>query len=155
VPVYFGYQRLVEGRTYIGELSGRPKEKESVLSLLKSIPALRSRFGKVYVSFGEPLPLDPLIRKYAPGWDREPTDSSARPEWLAPLVSELATGIMTRINAAACVTPINLIGLVLLATPRQSMGEADLARQLELYASLLRQAPYSPRVWVTNEDAPR
>jgi glycerol-3-phosphate O-acyltransferase len=59
---------------------------------------------------------------------------------------------MTRINAAACVTPINLIGLVLLATPRQSMGEADLARQLELYASLMRQAPYSPRVWVTNED---
>ena len=29
------------------------------------------------------------------------------------------------------------------------MGEADLVRQLELYASLLRQAPYSPRVWVT------
>ncbi len=59
---------------------------------------------------------------------------------------------MRRINAAACVSPINLIGLVLLATPRQSMGEADLARQLELYASLLRQAPYSPRVWVTGVD---
>jgi len=32
------------------------------------------------------------------------------------------------------------------------MGEADLARQLELYASLLRQAPYSPHVWVTGAD---
>jgi glycerol-3-phosphate O-acyltransferase len=32
------------------------------------------------------------------------------------------------------------------------MGEADLARQLELYASLLRQAPYSPRAWVTDVD---
>ncbi len=152
VPIYFGYERLVEGRTYIGELSGRPKEKESVLSLLKVVPALRSRFGKVYVSFGEPLPLDPLIRKHSPGWDGTPADSSARPEWLGALVSELASGIMTRINAAACVSPINLIGLVLLATPRQSMGEADLARQLELYASLLRQAPYSPRVWVTAVD---
>jgi glycerol-3-phosphate O-acyltransferase len=152
VPVYFGYERLVEGRTYIGELSGRPKEKESVLNLLKVIPALRSRFGKVYVSFGEPLPLDPLIHAHAPGWDREPLDSSARPEWLGPLVNDLAYGIMKRINAAACVSPINLIGLVLLATPRQSMGEADLARQLELYASLLRQAPYSPRVWVTDMD---
>ncbi len=151
-PVYFGYERLLEGGTYIGELSGRPKEKESVLSLLKAIPALRSRFGKVYVSFGEPLPLDPVIRRHAPEWNREPVDSSARPDWLGPVVSELATGIMTRINAAACVSPINLIGLVLLATPRQSMGEADLARQLELYASLMRQAPYSPRVWVTNED---
>ena len=59
---------------------------------------------------------------------------------------------MTRINAAACVTPINLLGLVLLATPRQSMGEADLTRQLELYSSLLRQAPYSPRVWITPLD---
>jgi glycerol-3-phosphate O-acyltransferase len=152
VPIYFGYERLVEGRTYIGELSGQPKEKESVLNLLKTIPALRSRFGKVYVSFGEPLPLDPLIQKHAPQWHREPSGSDDRPPWLNPLVKELATGIMMRVNAAACVTPINLIGLVLLATPRQSMGEADLARQLELYASLLRQAPYSPRVWVTAID---
>ena len=152
VPIYFGYERLVEGRTYIGELSGQPKEKESVLNLLKTIPALRSRFGKVYVSFGEPLPLDPLIQKHAPGWDRQPSGSDDRPPWLNPLVKELATGIMTRVNAAACVTPVNLLGLVLLATPRQSMGEADLARQLELYASLLRQAPYSPRVWVTGTD---
>jgi glycerol-3-phosphate O-acyltransferase len=152
VPIYFGYERLVEGRTYIGELSGQPKEKESVLNLLKTIPALRSRFGKVYVSFGEPLPLDPLIQKHAPDWNREPSGSDDRPPWLNPLVKELATGIMTRVNAAACVTPVNLLGLVLLATPRQSMGEADLARQLELYASLLRQAPYSPRVWVTGTD---
>ena len=41
-----------------------------MLSLLKAIPALRSRFGKVYVSFGEPLPLDPLIRRHAPELDR-------------------------------------------------------------------------------------
>jgi glycerol-3-phosphate O-acyltransferase len=152
VPIYFGYERLVEGRTYIGELSGRPKEKESVLSLLKAIPALRSRFGKVYVSFGQPLPLDPLIQKHAPGWSREPSGSEDRPAWLNPLVRELSTGIMTRINAAACVSPVNLVGLVLLATPRQSMGEADLSRQLELYASLLRKVPYSPQVHVTNAD---
>jgi len=152
VPIYFGYERLVEGRTYIGELSGRPKEKESVLSLLKVIPALRSRFGKVYVSFGRPLPLDPLIQKHAPGWSREPSGSEDRPAWLNPLVRELSTGIMTRINAAACVSPVNLVGLVLLATPRQSMGEADLSRQLELYASLLRKVPYSPQVHVTNAD---
>ncbi|MBP9590573.1 MAG: glycerol-3-phosphate 1-O-acyltransferase PlsB [Steroidobacteraceae bacterium] len=152
VPVYFGYERLVEGRTYVGELSGRPKEKESVLSLLRTIPELRRRFGKVYVSFGEPLELDALIRKHSPGWTREPSGSDDRPAWLSPLVHELATTIMARINAAACVTPVNLIGLALLATPRQNLGEADLARQLELYASLLRQAPYSPRVWVTGMD---
>jgi glycerol-3-phosphate O-acyltransferase len=152
VPVYFGYERLVEGRTYIGELSGRPKEKESVLTLLRAIPALRSRFGKVYVSFGEPLPLEERIVRHSGDWRREAVGSDDRPPWLAALIGELAHEIMVRINAAACVTPINLVGLVLLAMPRQSMGEADLVRQLELYASLLRQAPYSPRVWITGVD---
>src|SRR5262245_53711503 len=142
VPVYFGYERLVEGRTYIGELSGRPKEKESVLTLLRAIPALRSRFGKVYVSFGEPLPLEERITRHAPDWRHQAGGTDDRPAWLTPLIGELAHAIMVRINAAACVTPINLVGLVLLAMPRQSMGEADLVRQLELYASLLRQAPY-------------
>jgi len=36
VPVYFGYERLVEGATYVGELSGRPKQKESIWGLLGS-----------------------------------------------------------------------------------------------------------------------
>jgi glycerol-3-phosphate O-acyltransferase len=152
VPIYFGYERLVEGRTYIGELSGRPKEKESILGMLRTLPELRSRFGKVYVSFGEPLPLDDLLAQHVPGWDRQQPVTEDKPAWMSPLCTDLAHRIMTRINAAACVTPVNLIGTVLLATPRQRMGEGDLERQLELYASLLRQAPYSPRVWVTPLD---
>ena len=152
VPVYFGYERVVEAGTYVGELSGQPKQKESILGMIRTLPELRSRFGKVYVSFGEPLPLDEVLRRHVPGWNASEPVTEDKPEWLAPLCRDLAHQIMTRINAAACVTPVNLLGMVLLATPRQSMGEADLARQLELYASLLRQAPYSPRVWITPMD---
>jgi glycerol-3-phosphate O-acyltransferase len=47
---------------------------------------------------------------------------------------------------------MNLLALVLLATPKQTMVESDLVRQVELYASLLRQAPYSPFVSVTTMD---
>lgn len=152
VPVYFGYERLVEGSTYVGELSGRPKEKESVLTMFRALPALRKRFGKVYVSFGEPLSLDEKILQHDPDWTRRPSGDADQPPWFKPLVSDLAASIMTRINSAAAVTPVNLLGLVLLATPKQSMGAADLARQLELYASMLRQAPYSPYCWVTGMD---
>ena len=42
--------------------------------------------------------------------------------------------------------------MALLPTPKQSMPETDLARQVELYASLLRQAPYSPLVHITPMD---
>jgi glycerol-3-phosphate O-acyltransferase len=113
---------------------------------------LRSRFGKVYVSFGEPLPLADLLAEHAPAWTPGTHVAEEKPAWLAPICDDLARRIMCRINSAACVTPINLLGLVLLATPRQSMGEADLVRQLELYSSLMRQAPYSARVWITPLD---
>jgi glycerol-3-phosphate O-acyltransferase len=57
--------------------------------------------------------------------------------------------VMRRINAAAAVTPINLLAVTLLAMPRQALPESDLVRQLELYAGLLRSYPYSERVTVT------
>jgi glycerol-3-phosphate O-acyltransferase len=152
LPVYFGYERLVEGKTYIGELSGKPKQKESVFGLLRTLPALRKHFGKVHVSFGEAIRLDDILRQYAPDWQRDHAEREERPQWLAPAVDDLAARIMTSINSAACVAPINLVALVLLATPKQSMLEGDLLRQLELYASLLRQAPYSPLVWITDAD---
>lgn len=152
LPVYFGYERLVEGKTYIGELSGKAKEKESVFTLLRTLPALRQRFGKVHVSFGEAVRLDDILRQHAPDWQPAQAEKDDRPPWLAPAVDDLAARIMTNINSAACVAPMNLVGLVLLATPKQSMLETDLVRQLELYASLLRQSPYSPQVWVTDAD---
>jgi glycerol-3-phosphate O-acyltransferase len=152
LPVYFGYERLVEGKTYIGELSGQPKEKESVFGILRTLPALRSRFGKVHVSFGEPIKLADILAKHAPEHEQAMADKDERPAWLAPAVDELATRIMININAAACATPINLIALALLATPKQSMLEHDLVRQLELYASLMRRAPYSPLAYVSDAD---
>ncbi|HSN73206.1 MAG TPA: glycerol-3-phosphate 1-O-acyltransferase PlsB, partial [Steroidobacteraceae bacterium] len=151
VPVYFGYERVVEGRTYVGELSGKPKERESLLGMLRAIPALRRRFGVVHVSFGEPIELDEVLDSHAPDW-RQDLATDGRPAWLAPAVDDLARRVMVSINEAACVTPINLLALVLLAMPRQSMLESDLVRQLELYASLLRQAGYSPNVVVTSQD---
>ncbi|HEY6644711.1 glycerol-3-phosphate 1-O-acyltransferase PlsB [Povalibacter sp.] len=152
LPVYFGYERLVEGKTYVGELSGQPKEKESVLGMLRTLPALRKRFGKVHVSFGEPVHLNEILQAHAPDHLPGQVEKSERPPWLSAAVDDLATRIMMNINSAACASPINLLALTLLATPKQSMLEADLARQVEMYASLLRQAPYSPLVWVTDMD---
>jgi glycerol-3-phosphate O-acyltransferase len=66
------------------------------------------------------------------------------------LVNELALSIMRGINAAAAVTPINLLATALLATPRGALPESALIRQLELYLRLLRASPYSPRVTITD-----
>lgn len=151
MPVYFGYERIVEGRTYIGELSGQPKQKESVFVLLKSIVSvLRSKFGKVHVNLGRPIALDELLDRHNPNWRSSPAENDdPRAGWIGEAISNLAVRINTEINAAAAVTPINLVAMAILATPRQALPELDLIRQLELYQSLLRDAPYSPLVTVT------
>jgi len=149
VPVYFGYERLVEGATYVGELSGRPKEKESIRGLLGSWRVLRQRFGKVHVNLGEPIALAEILDRHERHWRTRRLDEETRTPWLATAVDELAERIMRNINSAAAVTPINLLALALLAMPRLALPEADLVRQLELYRSLITSFPYSSRVTVT------
>ncbi len=83
MPVYFGYERIVEGRTYIGELSGLPKQKESVFGLLKSLSVLRSKFGKVHVNLGQPIVLDELLQRHNPQWRSAPVeDEESPPDWI-------------------------------------------------------------------------
>ncbi|HEV7716790.1 MAG TPA: glycerol-3-phosphate 1-O-acyltransferase PlsB, partial [Steroidobacteraceae bacterium] len=154
LPVYFGYERVVEGATYVDELSGKPKEKESVLGLLGMVGKLRERFGRVYVNIGEPIVLGDVLAQFDPEWRKRALEEDARLPWISPAVDVLATSIMRNINSAAAVTPINLLAITLLATPRQTLPEADLLRQLDLYLALLRSFPYSDRVTITKLTPP-
>ncbi len=150
LPVYFGYERIVEGATYINELSGKPKEKESVFGLLRALARLKERFGHVHVNIGEPIVLGDVLARYDPEWRKRALEDEARLPWVSSAVDELAGMIMRSINAAAVATPINLLAVVLLATPRQALPEPDLLRQLDLYLALLRTFPYSSRITVTD-----
>ena len=149
LPVYFGYDRIVEGATYIGELSGRPKEKESVFGLVRTFRKLRERFGKVHVNLGEPIPLAAILDRYEPDWRSQKFEDDTRAPWVSQAVDDVAGAIMRNINSAAAVTPIGLLTMTLLATPRQALPEADLLRQIDLYRALQLGFPYSDRVTVT------
>jgi glycerol-3-phosphate O-acyltransferase len=154
LPVYFGYERILEGPTYVGELSGKPKQKESVIGLLRTVLRLsRQRYGRVHVNLGEPIHLGTLLDRHAPGWRGQVFDDQNRPVWVTTLVAELSLVIMRHINAAATVSPINLLALILLATPRQAMLEADLLHQIDILLAVLHAIPYSERVTVTQLQA--
>lgn len=149
-PVYVGYEKLMEGKSYIGELSGQPKEKESLLGLLRGLRTLlRQRYGRVTINFGEPVFLSPLLDAAAPDWRRAGENVDARQGWFPGVIDALAGRIQVHINRAADVNPINLLALVLLSTPKHAIAEADLLAQLELSKALLEQLPYSDRVTLT------
>ncbi len=147
VPVYFGYEKLIEGDSFISELGGAEKKRESVAGLVRSVRGLKENFGKVYVNVGEPIELAPLVDRIEPGW-RDASWNGERPAWFGEVVDQLGIGIMQRINAAAAVTPISLLACVLLAAPKQRIGLDELRRQLQLSKDLLRRFRYSESVTI-------
>jgi glycerol-3-phosphate O-acyltransferase len=149
-PVYIGYEKLMEGNSYLDELTGKPKEKESIWALLWSIPkVLRQNYGQVVVNFGEPILLNDVLAEHGPEWQGEVVTEEEKPVWLSTAIDALAQRIQVNINRAADVNPINLLALALLSTPKHAMGEADLIAQIELCKTLLSDMPYSDRVTVT------
>jgi glycerol-3-phosphate O-acyltransferase len=148
VPVYIGYEKLIEGKSYLDELTGQPKKKESIWALVRGVAEiLRSHYGKVTVNFGEPVRMDEALVATDPAWREQIAEE--KPSWLPDVVDALAHKIQVNINRAADVNPVNLLAIALLATPKHAMAESDLIAQLALSKRLLAALPYSDRVTVT------
>ena len=152
VPVYIGYEKLLEGGSFLNELAGKPKRKESLWTLLATVRDLKREFGKVHVNFGEPLPVAEFFDRAHPGWRDEPAGDGT-PEWLRSLTAETGVELARRINEAAVVNPINLVALSLLATPQHAADEETLRDMIEHYQMLLRHAPYSAHMVASEEPA--
>ena len=145
-PIYVGYERLVEGSSYTAELSGQQKKSESLADLFKVFGILRKRYGEVHVSFAEPVFLDEMLDEVAPDWRDQSPGTDERPVWLNPLVARLGNRIMTGMNEATNVNPINLLACVLLTTRKLAMDRSELELQLQLYLDMLQGCSFSDRV---------
>jgi len=150
-PVYIGYEQLVEGSSYNSELGGKEKKKESLTDLFGAFKIFRKNHGKVHVNFGEPLELDSLLYAHDKDWKNVEFDD--RPDWLPALAEQLSTSIMTNINDAADVNPVNLLALCLLATAKHAMPRQELIFQLELCLNILRSTPSSDKLTITGLSA--
>jgi glycerol-3-phosphate O-acyltransferase len=141
VPVYIGYERLIEGPTYVRELAGRPKQRESLWNLLSSVRNIRRIYGRVHVNFGDPLPLSGFLDRYRPDWRSARDEENG--DWLRGATREAAIALATRINDAAVINPVSLVALALLATPRCTADLVGLRRLITHFQALDAAAPYS------------
>jgi len=151
VPVYFSYEKLLEGPALIAELEGQPKKRESLGALLRVGRDLTNEYGRVYVNFGEPLSIDQFIDREAPGWHAlqgEAQRESARRVTL-PLAREMAQ----RINAAVVINPINLFAMAIVSSPRHALDERALAQQIDWLKTLASRLPYSPGTVLTSSES--
>ncbi|RUO30702.1 glycerol-3-phosphate 1-O-acyltransferase [Aliidiomarina sedimenti] len=145
VPVYIGYEHVMEVSTYHKELRGKNKKKESVFQVFGILRKLRN-FGHGYVTFGKPVRLDEYLDSNQPDWRESSTrgvEEPAKPSWLTPRVNHLADILMRNINDGAVVNSINLSGLCLLSAEQHSLTKEELIAQFDGYLTLLREVPYS------------
>lgn len=148
MPVYFGYERVLESSTYLSELAGKRKKSESMFDIFKIFNLFKFSYGRVTVNFGEPLLLAEFLDHESPDW-RKPEISTN----LSGVCSNLAQELVIRINNAAAVKVVNLVATALLSTPKQTMEEKHLLRQIELLANLARGMVYSQDYTVTSLSA--
>ncbi|MFZ7174613.1 glycerol-3-phosphate 1-O-acyltransferase PlsB [[Pasteurella] aerogenes] len=148
VPVYVGYEHVLEVDTYAKELRGAAKEKENVGLVLRVIKKLRN-LGQGYVNFGEPIVLSNYLNQHFPEW-KTSTDEE-RPSWFSPAVDAISNQVMVHINNAAAVNAMNLTGTALLSSRQRALSREQLLEQLASYQQFLQNAPYSTDIIVPQE----
>ncbi|MBU3845593.1 MAG: glycerol-3-phosphate 1-O-acyltransferase PlsB, partial [Candidatus Acinetobacter avistercoris] len=149
VPTYFGYERLMEGATYVGEMNGKPKESESIFGIIQTLRKIERIFGKVYVNFGEPVFLDDMLKQHGAEHIKIDKNDDAIPQEVSDAVNSSAKAILENINRAAVINPVSLLSLILLATNKHTLDEEICIKQLDTYRDLLTALPYDHRMQVT------
>jgi len=143
VPVYIGYEHVMEVSSYLKELNGTGKKKESFFQIFLAIKKLKN-YGYGFLNFGEPINLTNYLDLHVPNWreDQEKNDDK-KPKWLTPVVNELATDVMGRINQTAAVSGMSICAICLLSAKKHAMAESELEQAIDHLLELLRDAPYS------------
>ncbi len=152
VPVYIGYEKILEERSYLGELRGKKKEKESIFGLFKTIRNLKNH-GRVSLNFGAPFSLDSVLNDTGEAWKTVDMSSGTLPAWHSRAVDSLAEKVAVSINQAAAINPVNVVAMVLLSTNRQAMDAGLLADRCTDIVELLKKRPYSEQISYPESDS--
>lgn len=155
IPTYISYERIMEGATYVGELKGKPKESENLLSLIKTAQKIERVFGTVHLSFGEPLHLTQFLDKFNIKTGKDtlalgPDEQADNDKQTHAMITNIGVKIMQNINKSAVVNPVSLLALVLLSTPKSALDEAQAIEQIALYQRIAQALPYDSDTFVTD-----
>jgi glycerol-3-phosphate O-acyltransferase len=124
VPVSIVYDRIMEEKSYLREIEGARKEKESFWQILRARRFLKRRYGKIYLRFAHPLSLKDYLAQGGPS--------------VKNLHSSLALHIVNSINAVTLVTPLSLVATAILANHRRGFHLAEVTETVDILLKFLK-----------------
>ncbi|KAI7830290.1 acyltransferase [Gamsiella multidivaricata] len=131
VPISIGYDKVIETETYISELLGIPKEKESLWGVITNSRLLQLKMGRIDVRFAKPYSLRNFmnyeIERREIINEREQTSNAAKSQ----LLKALGYKVLADINSVSVVMPTALVGTVVLTLRGRGVGRNELIRRVE------------------------
>ena len=131
IPVYIGYDRIVEEKSYLQELGGAQKKEEKTTDIIKSSKILRKRYGRVYVNIGEPLFLKSYLAAQEKSLDEVTTEERQS------LYRKIGYEVVLSINRVSVVTPFALISAGFLSHDRRGISHDELKEILSEFHDYL------------------
>lgn len=124
IPVSIGYDKVIETPSYVDEMLGRPKEKESLGKLVNSgFNLLQLKWGRIDVRFGEAISMHKFIK------DTQP-DKASTSVMHPKVLQAMGYHILSSINNISVIMPTGLVGTVLLTLRGRGVGRNELIRKV-------------------------
>ena len=130
-PVYIGYDRVLEEKSYLHEVEGGKKKDENFLQVLKARKFLKNRYGKIYIKFNDPISLNTILAQ-----DDLSLSEMSQKEQNA-LCRNLGHRIINAINTVTVVTPHALLASALLNSSKKVLTYKELLADSEIYLNHL------------------
>ncbi len=131
VPIYVGYDRVLEESSYLHELEGGQKKPENFMQVITARKLLKKRYGRIYINFHEPISLNALqvqnglyIKDMTPKQNNE-------------LCRNLGFRILNAIDSISVVTPHALTAAALLNMSQKRFTFDDLMTETNIYINYL------------------
>ncbi|MBW2567969.1 MAG: 1-acyl-sn-glycerol-3-phosphate acyltransferase [Deltaproteobacteria bacterium] len=131
VPIYIGYDRVMEETSYLHEIEGGQKEPESILQIIKARKFLKKKYGKIYVKFHEPISIkDLLAQNNLSIQDMTQKERNA-------MTRNLGFRVINSINNVTVVTAHALVASALLNCAQKRFSYNHLMSHVETYMNYL------------------
>lgn len=151
LPIFIGYEHVIEESAYAAEADGAPKKAESIKGLIKTTAVLFKRYGRLYVRAGIPFFVDEMLKEQNLTRADLKRDSVRR-----GVAATLGFRTLATVNQMTVVTPSSILAAVLLSNPTPSISCESLTAEALMLAGFLKSAgaPLSDTVsrWQASEE---
>jgi glycerol-3-phosphate O-acyltransferase len=131
VPVFIGYDQILEENAYLHEIEGGKKEPENLSQVLKARKFLKQRYGKIYINFHEPVSLRGVAQEFGSSLNEMPQKTQNA------LCRNLGWRLIKAIDKVSVVTPHALAAAAILNCPTRRFSTEEILDIIETYISVL------------------